>query len=381
MRLLLLLLLLPCACREAQVRASPPNLPDRTLSEGFQRGVNYAHVHSRGHGYGSEASARELDWLAAMGVTHIAITPFGYQHGATADRLAGWDSVGDRFVPRDGSMSDASLRNEIAAAHARGIAVTIKPQIWSHDFWNGLEWHGSVRQREGREHETWWRSYRAFALHYARLASDAGAETYCVGVELVQVSVRYPDEWRSLIAETRSFYKGALTYAAHWDREPEAIGFWDDLDAIGVNAYFPLNVPDTAGVDALVAAWRPYADRLSLLSRAGQRPIVFLEAGYRPVRGTFREPWRYDGGEVDLSVQARGYEAMFRALHDSTWFLGVYLWKAFTDPDRASQFGEDMGFTFRRRPAEMVVRRWYGGGREREHGPEGRCYGVPWEVR
>lgn len=329
------------------------------LSGSFQRGVNYAHVHRRGHGYGSEISSSELDSLAAIGVTHIAITPFGYQRGATSDRLAGWDSVDDRFIPRDGSMNDADIVREIDAAHRRHIAVAIKPQIWSHDFGHGGEWHGTIRQTGKKEHRTWWRSYRSFILHYARMAADNKAEIYCVGTELVMMSTEHADEWRALIAEIRSFYKGDLIYAAHWDREPESIGFWQDLDAIGINAYFPLDIGDTADIDAVTSAWRPHALRLSRLSRNMDRPIVFMEAGYRPARGAFREPWRYDGGDADLSTQERGYEAIFRALHDSDWFQGVYLWKAFTDPDLAWRYGEDIGFTFRRRPAEMVVRRWY----------------------
>ncbi len=355
--LLIPLLVLAASCREAELQGAPA--PPPMLSTQFQRGVNYAHVHSRGHGYGSEISSRELDSLAAIGVTHVAITPFGYQRGATADRLAGWDSVADVFIPRDGSMNDSDIVREVEAAHHRHIAVAIKPQIWSHDFGRGNEWHGTVRQASAEDHRTWWKSYRAFILHYARLASASNAEIFCLGTELVAMSKEYPDEWRGLIKEIRAFYQGTLTYAAHWDREPESIEFWRDLDAIGINAYFPLDVADTAGITALTNAWGPHALRLSRLSRISDRPIVFTEAGYRPARGAFREPWRYEGGEPDPSTQERAYEALFQALHDSAWFQGLYLWKAFTDPDLAMRYGEDVGFTFRRRPAEKVVRRWY----------------------
>jgi len=359
MRLFVLLLLLPCACRDFDARASQPARHTAMLRDGFHRGVNYAHVHRKGHGYGSEASARELDSLAALGVSHIAITPFGYQDGATADRIAGWDSATDRFTPRDGSMLDHNLHNEIAAAHARRIAVVLKPQVWSHDFLDGREWHGSVRQSDPEGATVWWKSYSAFIMHYARLAADDRVEVFCIGTELVGLSTSHPERWRALIGDIRRFYRGSISYAAHWDRELTAITFWPDLDFIGINAYFPLDADDTSSVSAVAAAWRPHLDRISRIHSANGRPVLFLEAGYRPATGAFREPWRHQGGDGDLSIQSRAYEAMFIALRDSAWWQGLYLWKAFTDPDRASSYGEDQGFAFRRRPAEAVVRRWY----------------------
>ena len=45
--------------------------------------------------------------------------------------------------------------------------------------------------------------------------------------------------WRNLIKEVRRHFRGRLTYAANFDQY-EAVGFWNDLDYVGINAYFRL---------------------------------------------------------------------------------------------------------------------------------------------
>lgn len=375
--LLVLLSLSTASCHDPDARAmgrydtvdqSPRESPAVDTSSahpmpaGFQYGVNHAHIHRRGHGYGSEASARELDSLHLLGVNAIAITPFGFQRGATADCLAGYDSTTDSFTDFDRSMGEQSLIQESTEAHKRGMTVMLKPQLWSNDFWNGGEWHGTVRQNSPKEHACWWRSYRAFALYYANVAERGEMDYYCIGTELVQLSTAYPDEWRELANDIRKVYHGKLTYAAHWDKEFDAITFWDALDIVGVNAYFPLKLPDDASLAQLTAAWKPYADRLCRLSEQVHRPIFFTEIGYRSVAGSWREPWRHSGGIPDLESQSRAFSAVAHALSDSSWFGGIYLWKTFTDPRMTHEEEEDQtGFTFRGRPAESVVRDWYHG--------------------
>jgi len=331
-----------------------PAVPAQTnsLPADFQRGVNYAHIHRRGHGYGSGVSRRELAELKKLGVTWIAITPFGYQRGATAENLR-YD--GDR------SLTDEDLAGEIAAAHKLGIRVTLKPHIWSDDFWDGKEWNGTVRQDSVAGHARWWKGYRTFALHFARVAQRSGADQYCIGTESVRMTTGYPEEWRTLIGEVRQLYRGPVTYAAHFEKEFDAIPFWDALDSIGITAYFPLDAPVGASVEQLVAAWQPHRQRIEKLQAKFQKPVVFLEIGYRAVADAHQKPWVYDGGVRDKAAQARAYEAAFRAFAGASWWKGAYWWKAFTDRQRAEARDDGTDFEFRGRPAEQVLQRWYSG--------------------
>jgi hypothetical protein len=322
------------------------------LSADFQRGVNHAHIHRGDRGYGSPVSAKELAELKTIGVTHIAITPFGYQRGFDADTIA----LGNR----DRSLTDEHLLAEVRHAHALGMAVTLKPHIWSNDFGRGDQWHGTIDQTTPQTHARWWSDYRQLALHYARLAQQGGIEQYCIGTELVKMTTQYPQEWRELIADIRKVYDGRLTYAAHWYEEWQQIAFWDALDSIGIAAYFPLDAPVGADVDQLAQAWSPHKRQLEAMHQRTGLPIVFMEVGYRPVADCHMEPWRHGGGKVSEAAQARAFEAMFAALGGEPWWRGAYIWKTFTDPTRSHSHADGPGFAFRGSPAQTVLRRWYG---------------------
>jgi Glycoside Hydrolase Family 113 len=343
-----------------------------TLSPQAVRGVNYAHLHRGGLGYGSAASRRELTNLRGLGVDWVALTPFGYQRSVRQDRVAGFDPdepLENFMTPRTGrpverpggdrSLTDRHLVDEVAAAHALGLKVMIKPHIWSSDFWRGDDWHGTIEQDSAQAHERWRRSYLRFMLHYARLARDTDADALCIGTELVSQTLDHPGDWRTLIQRVREVYPGKVTYAAHWDREFNGITFWDRLDAIGISAYFPLDVPDDATVSQLVDAWRPHKTLIEQVQRRYGKPVVFLEVGYRPATGAYRQPWVDSGGEADPMIQARAYEATFRAFADEPWWRGVFLWKAFTQANQPDHHGPGPGYSFRNRPAQSVVQQWF----------------------
>ncbi len=323
-------------------------------------GVNHAHIHRVGRGYGSPLSAGELAHLRLLGVTHVALTPFGYQRSADAASLAGYRSRTDVYTPRDRTMTDAHLAAEMDNAHAAGLRVAMKPHIWSNDFWGGHhEWHGTVRQNTPEDHAAWWRAYRAMTLHYARLAQAHGADLFVLGTELVTMTREHPEEWRQLARDVREVFDGELTYAAHWFGEYEQIPFWDELDYIGVNAYFPLDAGPDPDVDAMVEAWRPHVEAIRQIHERFDKPVLLMEVGYRPVADTHLEPWRHGGGVADDDAQAAAYEALFRAFKDEPWMRGYYIWKTFTDPDAGARRLDDTSFSFRKRPAEQVVRRWF----------------------
>lgn len=335
-------------------RSTPPPAP---LPARVARGANYASTHPGG-GYGSEQSAHELDTLHLLGVDWIALSPFAFQPGAGADAIAGYDEASDSYVHRRGPSVDSALTREIAEAHRRSMHVLMKPHIWSHDFGNG-EWHGTIRQSDSIAHRRWWRSYCAYILHYARLSERTGCEVFCLGVELERQTLEHPDEWRGLIRDVRQIYHGKLTYAAHWEREYWQLAFWDNLDIVGLNAYFPVPLGDEASAEEIATALAPRFDSAAALAQRLGRPLWFTEAGYRAERGTLREPWRENSGVYDPDLQARAIEGMMRAVDQQPGIVGVFLWKAFTSPEGARAAGEDSTFLFRDRPSEAVVRRWY----------------------
>jgi hypothetical protein len=112
--------------------------------------------------------------------------------------------------------------------------------------------------------------------------------------------------WRRLIEEVRQVYSGKVTYAANFD-QVEHVGFWDALDFIGVNAYFPLRdrlEPDAASGDMpgqFLERWREILARLDALrAELGERskPVLVTELGYTSRRGSTLQPWAGSGFAV-----------------------------------------------------------------------------------
>ena len=96
--------------------------------------------------------------------------------------------------------------------------------------------------------------------------------------------------WRALITDVREVYRGPLTYAANFDQY-QAVGFWDALDVMGINAYFPLreSVRPVAHVEELRAeileGWRAVLEDIDTFrSEQGlaEVPVIFTELGAHP---------------------------------------------------------------------------------------------------
>ena len=292
--------------------------------------------------------------LRAHGVQWISQTPFGWQRRANEPRFE---------IVTDGPVywgeTDAGLAATTQLARKHGIFTMLKPHLWLLDRSRG-RWEGSIAMRSEADWRRWFENYEIFIVHYAALADSVGAAAFCVGTELSGTTEREED-WRRIIAAVRRVYSGPLTYAANWDGEFERIAFWDALDFVGVQAYFPLASAPQSNADSLATAWQPIRERLAVLSSRVRKPIVFTEIGYRSERGASVEPWRWGAAhEPDSLEQAACYEAAFRALWDEPWFGGFYWWKWFPDPE-VGRSARDASFSPQGKPAAAVLADAYGG--------------------
>ncbi|MFT5681992.1 MAG: hypothetical protein ACI8RZ_002910 [Myxococcota bacterium] len=340
------------ARRPALVGAAP-NLTPIQPPPGFHAGFNHAHLHRGDIGYGSEASRVQLRRLRALGVTHVALTPFGY----TGDL----EGVDIRFgSDLDRTLTDDAIRREAANARAEGLAVCMKPHIWSRSFWTSGKSRQDINPRKSDGGwAAWFEQYAAFAEHYARLSEEIGAELMVVGLEYLQATQQHPEGWAMVAERCRAVFGGKLSYAANWWKEVEAMPDWRIFDFIGVNAYYPLSEVEDPSTTELVAGWAEPLGVLEALSVKHDRPVLFLEAGYRAVRGAAAKPWEQSGGGgSDPMLQARAYEALLAATSGKRWIEGVYWWKSFSDDSgRERDDYYPLGM-----PAEGVISRWWGRG-------------------
>lgn len=333
--------------REALEVGVPPTRPPAP-QRGFYRGVSLAMLNRLDGGYHAPSTAAALDRLAALGADAVALMPFAYQRDPRRPELA--------FMNRHPrSETDAGLIHAARLAHQRGLAVLWKPHLWiSHG-----SWPGEVEMTGDADWAAWWASYRRYLLHHAFLAAWTGSEVLAVGVELDR-TLGCEREWRELIADLRVLYPGALTYAANWHRGAEEVRFWDALDLVGIDAYYPLAGSVEADAATLAGGARAVTARLARLAAAAGRPVLLTEVGFAARRGAWTAPHE-EGGEPDEDDQAAAYRALLDALGCPPWLAGAFVWKAFSGPqDRARGGSARADFRFLGRPAEREVGRWFG---------------------
>src|SRR5690606_3637215 len=110
-------------------------------------------------------------------------------------------------------------------------------------------------------HEEDWKllenSYSKFILDFAKIAEEAQIEIFCIGTELKSFIDERPGYWNQLIIDVKEIYKGKLTYAANWN-EYETTPFWDALDFIGIDGYFPLDSQQSPTLENTKKAWQTH---------------------------------------------------------------------------------------------------------------------------
>lgn len=202
----------------------------------------------------------------------------------------------------------------------------------------------------------------------ARIAVEEGWAAQVSGASSPAEAVRAINErrarlqeyWVSLIRDVREIYRGRIGFAANFDQFHE-VGFWRELDVLGINAYFQLRHELVPGDDPLrlyprlVDGWASVLRAIDEVRReqgVPDMPVLFTELGYtRRARSTL-EPWADtgfsvvpdgEGGEELVVWQEQPLEPRERALavralaealdrFGEPLLEGLLWWKLSTDP-------------------------------------------------
>ena len=321
------------ADREARVAARKKADTVKAQDHGrvfFQKGVNFT---SEGWArYGTDQSVRTLKAVHARGVDSIALVPYGFSRAKTPEVRYGNPSD----EPDDG------IAILTAAAHELGMKVMLKPQMWVQP--GGFP--GAVEMPDAASTKEWFKQYAGFTEYYAKLAQKIHVDIFCVGTEFVHMS-KHTDEWRKQIALARTLYSGPIVYAATQGPEFENLAFWDDLDYIGLNNYYPL--PDDFSTAELVR-------KVEAVQSKYNKPVLLTEAGYVSMEWPNRAPWDETPRKMSLEHQARLYEAIYKGFWDKPWFSGIYWWRVGSNGEGGP---DDSHHTPWGKPAMDVVSRYY----------------------
>lgn len=314
--------------------------------------------HSDWNGHLVTGAAREaIGDVATTNANAISIAPRIFTEERTSNQV---------FSHPGKTESMDNLTSAIAEAHAQGLSVLLKPML------TPLDGTGQIGLSPS-DTATFFESYEATIVEFARLAQETGVEQFSIGNELSALSGEaYREYWLDIVGAVREVYSGTITYSAATD-EANHVSFWDAVDVIGVNAYPPLTTELDPTVQEMEAAWHSVSandywsavmdhqspvDFFHSLSQEHDRPLMFTETGYRSLDGTNIRPagWNVTSAQ-DVGEQRDAFEAFFNVWSaEGSWFRGAHIWN--WNPDNAY---EPTGYSPMDKPAEELIAGWFGG--------------------
>jgi hypothetical protein len=326
------------------------NAPSNTYSPlPYLKGFNFAHQgYSIFNGYGSGFSAKALQKQAQLGANAIAIVPYSYMRNPNQPSPL-------PIMQRAGTETDESVIRDARYAKNLSLHTALKPQIWL----GGGHWPGDVDMRSDQDWATFFEHYARWMAHYALIAEIHQFDMLCVGVEFAKATQAQPQQWIQLIKQLRNIYSGPMTYAANWGQEFEQLSFWEYLDYIGLDCYYPLSDKSSPTDAELRAAFAKKLAMAERICRKAGRPLLFTEIGYTSAPTPWLSPHEDGRGKpYDGEAQARCYAVCMEALAQTgDWVQGLLWWKY---PSDLSEGGSShVGFTPNDKPAEARLPEWF----------------------
>jgi hypothetical protein len=289
--------------------------------------------------------------LNRIGAEWVALTPFAYMNGPT-DPTINFPSPKNWWADKPNN-----LMSVIRDARKYKKKLVLKPHFWV----EGAGWAGSL-DFDSVGWVKFEKNYTQFIMRWAIYAEMNRIEMFCFATELKTVVRKRPEFFQRIIRLIRHVYHGKLLYAANWD-DYQRFPFWDELDFIGVDAYFPITESVTPTVEEVHEIWKTFAQQLGIFALKKRKMIIFTEYGYRsidrPVWKQWEIEWVSDTLHVNLQAQVNSYEGLFRAVWNEPWFAGGFLWKWYPEPIHFTGLNANSDYTPQNKPAEKTINKWY----------------------
>lgn len=299
---------------------------------------------------------KELPALDRISPNYVAVVPFAFKQ--KGESRVNYYKINKYWYGEGVEGCTETIRK----LKSLGYKVMLKPHVWVvGDGWPG-DFQPEVEldpEQEELQWQIWEDSYRDYMIAMTQVAVSESVELFCIGTEYRIAVQKRPEFWKQLIREIRSVYKGKLTYAANWDNY-QKVGFWSDLDFIGIDAYFPLSESKTPSVEELTIAWQPIKTNLMELADSCDKPLIFTEYGYRSIPYTTRGDWKNNEiKELNQEAQYIAYEALYRTWWKEPNFGGGFLWKWFPADSSYQLKGGEGRFSPQGKKVEKLILETY----------------------
>ena len=296
-------------------------------------------------------SSNPMPYINSINAEWIAVIPYGFIPRDDHKVVHGSDRQwwGER---------EEGVRETITKASEAGLKVMLKPQIWMHG-----EWIGDFDLDQEKKWSEWEETYSDYILQYARISQEMGVSMLCIGTEFKKAMQSNTAYWYELIKQVRQVYDGPLTYSSNWD-EYKDVAIWDELDYIGISAYFPLTEKENPTHEELKKEWQPIVKELNKFSRKTGKRILFTEFGYLSLDGCAGKTWilekEREKYEENQQAQADAYHCLFKTFWEEDWWAGGFFWKWYPEmrPNRKNFYSKD--YSPQGKKAEEIITEWYG---------------------
>lgn len=286
-------------------------------------------------------SEKDVEPIVQLNANWVTLMPYGFiGNDGVVNYNSKWQWWGEK---------EEGLRKTIDLCKRAGLKIMVKPQIWMMDAYTG-----DFKLNSEEDWTKFEASYQKFILDFLAVATTLNVELFCIGTEWREFVKARPLFWQKMIRKIREKYKGKLIYAANWD-DYTAVPFWNELDFIGVNGYFPISVNKKPSLNELVKGWEYQANDLEKFSTQKERKILFTEIGYRSMDGATISPWEHNSkANYASDIQSHAYQALFRVIWDKDWFAGMFIWKWYHNHAERGGKG-DIDFTPQNKPAAEII--------------------------
>jgi hypothetical protein len=274
----------------------------------------------------------------------------------------------------------------ISQARALGLNVSIFPTpkfpASSSTFWLNAP-------RDAQWWLTWFARYRAFAVNYADLATQTGAQTLILGGDWISPALpngKLPDgnpsntpadidtQWKSVIADVRAHFKGQILWALPYTKSnlETPLDFLKDTDGIYLLWSAPLSTnPSATKTDYANEAGRLLDNEVAPLASLLGKPLI-LAVAYPSAAGSASGcipngqggclDWTAlnrpndDISSVSLSLQTQAdiYEALLTAVNTRPWISG-FISRGYYLPAAL----QDKSASIHSKPAADILWYWY----------------------
>lgn len=301
--------------------------------------------HTQSVAYLTEKARTQVKYLVGLKANSVALSfPF-YTGTVTSDKIA----AGPR------TPTPARLGAVLKVFQDAGLRTTVRPLMDEASLGGMPNWRGTIKPSDK---DAWFAHYESFVGPYLDVARQHKVATFTLATEFN--SMEGDPRWQGLVDAVEKRFPGEVGYDANWDNYVK--GRIDmPVTTLGVDAYFPVKVPDTAPVEDLVKGWDHWLDKKT----TGPLPkIVFSEAGIGAMKGAYHAPGNFYTKEaLDPAVQANWYTAVCDVVKERR-MSGVYWWSIYFDSNPYAAPAESASrLDFAGRPkTEQAVRACFGSG-------------------